>query len=141
MQGNGSNVHELRKKGHFAKCCKTKGAGNFAKSRKDTKSPQQHIQRIDDRDESGYESTTENVEIVLTIERDENGQFTMSFKINGNPIKTTVDSVSPVTMFEKDEIKKTRKRKTFFIRELPTYEEYVDFNRRKLIFSRYVLSN
>ena len=36
------------KKGHFAKCCQTEGAGSFAKSRKVTEAPAQLIQRIDE---------------------------------------------------------------------------------------------
>ena len=117
------------RKSQFSKCCQTKGAGNFAKSRKVIKSPQQHIQEIGQW-ESSKESTTEDDKIVLTIEGDENGQFTMSGKTNGNPFKTMVDSGSPVTKFELDEIKKIMKRKTLFISEIPKDEEYVDFNRK-----------
>ena len=114
-------------------CAKlNKGAGNFAKSTKVMRPPQQQIQRIDERDESSNDSTIEEDKLVLTIEGDQNGQFTMSKKINGYPFKTMVDSGSPVTIFGIDEIKKILKRKTLFIRELPESEEYVDFNKRKL---------
>ena len=80
----------------------------------------------------------EEDKIVLTIERGENGQFFMSGKINGNQFKTMVDSGSPVTIFETEEIKKKLKRKTLFIRQLPEDEEYVDFNKRKLNLLGYV---
>ena len=49
-----------------------------------------------------------------------------------------VDSGSPVTIFEIEEIKRIMKRKTFFIRQLPEDEEYVDFNKRKLNSLGYV---
>ena len=75
------------KKGHFAKCCQTKGAGNFAKSRKVIKAPAQRIKRIDEGEDSSPGSVVEADEIVLTIDGDENGQFSMSGKINGNPFK------------------------------------------------------
>ena len=120
------------KKGHFAKCCQTRGAGNFAKSRKIIKAPAQSIQRIDEWEESSSGSIIEEDKIVLTIEGGENGQFFMSGKINGNQFKTMVDSGSPVTIFEIEEIKRIMKRKTIFIRQLPEDEEHVDFNKRKL---------
>ena len=62
----------------------------------------------------------------------------MSGKMNGNPFKTMVDSGSPVTIFEIEEIKRIMKRKTLFIRQLPEDEEYVDFNKRKLNSLGYV---
>ena len=68
------------KKGHFAKCCQTEGANNFAKSRKVMRPPQQQFQRIDDCDESSNDSTIEEGKLVLTIEGDKNGQFTRSGK-------------------------------------------------------------
>ena len=125
------------KKGHFAKCCQTKGAGKFAKSRKVIKAPPPRIQRIDECDRSSN-SAIEDDKIVLTIDGDENGQFSMSGKINGNPFKTMVDSGSPVTIFEIEDIKRIMKRKTLFIRQLPEDEEYVDFNKRKLNLLGYV---
>ena len=125
------------KKGHFAKCCQTNGAGIFAKSRKVIKAPPPRIQRIDEWDSSSN-SAIENDKIVLTIDGDENGQFSMSGKINGNPFKTMVDSGSPVTIFEIEDIKRIMKRKTLFIRQLPEDEEYVDFNKRKLNLLGYV---
>ena len=90
------------KKGHFAKCCRTKGAGNFAKSRKVAKQSQR-IQRIDEWSESGNGgSLVDEEKVVLTIKGDENGHFTMKCKINGNNSQTMVDSGSPVTIFEID---------------------------------------
>ena len=111
------------KKGHFTRCCQTKGAGMFGKSRKVAKNPQR-IQRIDDWSESsqGEESLVDDEKVVLTIEGDENGQFTMKGKINGNPFQTMVDSGSPITIFAIDEIKEIMKQKTLFIRELPKGE-------------------
>ena len=76
--------------------------------------------------------------IVLTIEGDNKGQFTMKGKMNGNPFQTMVDSGSPVTIFAIDEIKQIMKRKILFIRELPEDEEYVDFNKRKLQLLGYI---
>ena len=126
------------KKGHLAKCCQTKGAGNFAKSRKVAKPPQR-IQRVDEWSDSENEgSIVDEEKVVLTIEGDENGHFTMKGKINGNEFQTMVDSGSPVTIFEIDELKKIMKRKTLFIRELPSDEEYVDFNRKKLDLLGYI---
>ena len=119
------------KKGHFAKCCQTRGAGKFTRSRKGTKAPGQSIQRIDEWEDSGSGSIVEEDRIVFTIEGEANGQFSMSGKINGNPFKTMVDSGSPVTIFEIEEIKRIMKTKTLFIRQLPEDEEYVDFNKRK----------
>ena len=75
--------------------------------------------------------------IVLTIEGDENGHFTMKGKINGIQFKAMVDSSSTVTIFEIDDIKEITKRRDIFIRELPKDEEYVDFNKRKLNLLRY----
>ena len=70
------------KKGHFAKCCQTKGAGAFAKSRKVAKPPQR-IQRIDEWSESspGEESMVDVDKIVLTIKGDENGHFTVTVEL------------------------------------------------------------
>ena len=76
--------------------------------------------------------------VVLTIEGDENGQFTKKRKISGIPFQTMVDSGSPVTIFAIDEIKEIMKRKTLFIRELPNDEEYVDFSKRKLQLLGYI---
>ena len=127
------------KKGHFAKCCQTKGAGNFAKIRKVIKAPAQRIQRIDEWEDSSSGSVLEDDKIVLTIDGNENGQFSTSGKINGNPFKTMVDSGSPVTIFEIEEIKRIMKKKTLFIRrQLPEDEEYVDFNKKKLNLLGYV---
>ena len=49
-----------------------------------------------------------------------------------------VDSGSPVTKFEIEEIKRIMKRKTTFIGQLPEDEEYVDFNKEKLNLLGYV---
>ena len=119
------------KKDHFAKCCQTKGAGSFVKNWKVARAPQK-IQRIDEWDDSsdGNESIRDDEKIVLTITGDKNGQFTMAGRINSKPFTPMVDFGSPVT-FGVDEIKKSRK-KTLFIRESPSDEEYADFNRRKL---------
>ena len=127
MQGNGHNMHKVWKK----------GAGNFAKSSKVIKAPPPRIQRIDEWDSSSN-SAIEDDKIVLTIDGDENGQFSISGKMNGNLFKTMVDSGSPVTMFEIEDIKRIMKRKTLFIRQLPEDEEYADFNKRKLNFRGYV---
>ena len=92
------------KKGHFAKCCQTRGAGSFTKSRNVAKPPSQRIQRIDEWSESEYEgSIVDEEKVVLLIEGDENGHFTMKGKINGDEFQTMVDSGSPVTIFEIDE--------------------------------------
>ena len=128
------------KKGHFARCCQTRGAGTFAKNRKVAKPPQ-NIQRFDEWSESREDSIVDDGKVVLTIEGDNKGQFTMKGKINGNPFQTMVDSGSPVTIFAIDEIKQLMKRKTLFIRELPADEEYVDFNKRKLTFGLHILSS
>ena len=126
------------KKGHFAKCCQTKGAGNFARSRKLAKPPQR-IQRIEEWSSSENEvSIVDEEKVVLTTQGDENGYFTTKGKINGNYFQTMVDSGSPVTIFEIDELKKILKRKTLFIRELPSEEEYLDFNRKKLNLLGYI---
>ena len=102
------------KKGHFAKCRLTKGAGNFAKCRKVAKPPQR-TQRIDEwSDSENEESIVDEEKVVLTIEGDENGHFTMKGKINGNDFQTMVDSGSPVTIFEIDELKKIMKRKKHY---------------------------
>ena len=126
------------KKDHFAKCCQTKGAGNAAQSRKVVKAPAQRIQRIDECENSSSGSVVEDNKFVLTIDGDENGQFSMSGKINGNPFKTMVDSGSPVTIFEIEKIKRIMKRKTLFTRQLPEDEEHVDFNKKKLNLLGYV---
>ena len=79
-------------KGHFAKCCHTKGAGNFAKSRRVAKPPQR-IQQIDEWSDSQNEgSIVDEKKVVLTIEGDENGHLTIKGKINGNDFQTMVDS-------------------------------------------------
>ena len=69
------------KKGRFAKCCQTKAAGIFAKSRKVAK-PLQRIQKTDE----WSENTNEDGSVVDEdkIEGDDNGHFTMTGKMNGN---------------------------------------------------------
>ena len=129
------------KKGHFAKYCQSRGAGTSAKSRKVAKPPRR-LQRIDERDESSndIDSVVEDDKVVLATHGDENGQNIMTGKRNGNPFRTMVDSASPVTSFEIDDIKEIMKQKTLFIRELPNNEDYVDFHRQKLNLLGYVFS-
>ena len=76
------------------------------------------MQRIHEWEDSSTdnESVVDEEKIVLTINGDENGQYTMTGRNNGNPFTTTVDSGSPVTIFEVDEIIEIMKRKTIFIR-------------------------
>ena len=119
-KAKGITCMKCGKKRYFAKCCQTRDAGNFAKSRKVTKAPAQSIQRLDEWEDSSSGSIVEEDRIVLTIEGEENGQFSMSGKINGNPFKTMVDSGSPVTLFEIEEIKRIMKRKTLFIHTTTT---------------------
>ena len=134
MQSDRHHVYEMWRGRlfHFAKCCQIRGAGNFAKSRKVIKAPAQRIQRIDEWEDSSSVLEVEDDKIVLTIDGDENGQFSMSGKINGNLFKTRVDSGSPVTIFEIEEIKRIMRRKTLLIRQLPEDEENVDVNKKKL---------
>ena len=68
------------RKGHFTKCCQTKGAGNFAKSKKTIKAPAQRIRRKDEWEDSSSDSVVEDEKIVLTIDGDKNGQFSLSQK-------------------------------------------------------------
>ena len=96
------------RKSHFAKCCQTKGAGNFAESTKGIRAPAQKIQKLDEWEDSSSCSVVEDDKIVLTIDGDENGQFSMSGK-KGNTFKTMVDSGSSVTIFEIEEIKRKMK--------------------------------
>ena len=88
------------KKGHFAKCCRTKGTEIFAKSRRVIKARAQRIKKIDEREDSSSVLVVEDEKIVLTVDGDKNGLFSMSGKLNGNPFKTMLDSGSPVTIFE-----------------------------------------
>ena len=86
------------KKGHFAKCCQTKGAGNFAKSRKVIKAPAQRIQRIDEWQDSSSGSKVEDDKIVLTIDGNENGQFSKGGKKwksiqNNGGLRVTSDNI------------------------------------------------
>ena len=60
---------------------------------------------------------------MLTINGDENGQYAMTERINGNTFTTIVDSGSQVTIFEVDEVNDIIKRKTLIIRELSRDEE------------------
>ena len=131
-------MYEVRKEGTFRKMLPNQRCRKFCKNRKVTKPPAQSIQRIDDWEDSSSGSIVEEDRIVLTIEREANGQFSMSGKINGNPFKAMVDSGSPVTIFEIEEIKRIMKRKTLFTRQLPEDEEYVNFNKRKLNLLGYV---
>ena len=52
------------KKGQFAKCCQTKGAGSFAENWKVARKPQR-IQRIDEWDDSSNESIVDDEKLVL----------------------------------------------------------------------------
>ena len=132
-------MYKVWKKGPFRKMLPNKSAENFAKSRKVIKAPPPRIQRIDEWDSSSN-SAVEGDKIVLTIDGDENGQFSMSGKINGNPFKTMVDSGSPVTIFEIEKIKRIMKRKTLFIRQLQEDVENVNFDKRKLNLLSYLFS-
>ena len=128
------------KKGHSAKCCQRKGAGAFAECRK-VAEPPQRIQRIEELSESsqGEKSTEDDDKILLTIADDENGQFTMTGRVNGNAFKTMVDYGFPVTLFAIDDVKERNETaKHFFIRELPKDEEYLDFNKLKLYLLGYI---
>ena len=58
---------KCRKKGHFSKCCQTKGAGNFAKSSKVIKPPADRMQRINEWEESSNDSIVEDDKFVLSI--------------------------------------------------------------------------
>ena len=90
----GKTCMKCGKKGHFAKCCQTRGAGNFAKSRKIIKAPAQSIQRIDEWEDSSSGSMIEEDKIVITIEEGEsinaselwNTWFTMNHVNNLNDV-------------------------------------------------------
>ena len=132
-------MYEKWKEGPFRKMLSNKRCRRLRKKRKAVfKAPAQRIQRIDEWEDRSSSSVVEDDKIVLTIDGDENGQFSMGGKINGNPFKTMVDSGSSVTMFEIEEIKRIMKRKPFFINQLPEDEEYVDFKKKKLNSLGYV---
>ena len=132
MQGNRKNLHEMWKKGTLCKVLSNRRCWEFCKKQKVAKPPQR-ILRIDEWSDSENEgSIVDEEKLVLIIESDENGHFTMEGQSNGNEFTTMVGSGSPVTIFERDELKKIMKRKTLFIREIPSEEECVDFNRKKL---------
>ena len=63
----------------------------------------------------------------------------MTGKINENQFKTVVESGSPVTIFEIEDIERIMQRKTLFIRQQPEDEDYdVDFNEKMLNLLGYV---
>ena len=78
--------------------------------------------------------------MMLNVEANESNAkpYHMEGFINGNRIKTMIDTGSPVTNYAIDEIKKTMKRKNLPVREMVETERYVDFNGKLLQLMEYV---
>ena len=74
----GVTCEKFRKKGHFAKCCQTKALKSPPRSRKVIKAPAQRIQRIEEWVDSSSGSVVEDDKIGLTVDGEENGQFSKS---------------------------------------------------------------
>ena len=58
--------------------------------------------------------------------------------INGNKFKAMVDTGSPVTNFELDELKQIMKSEKLQVRRMIENERYVDFNGKPLKLMEYV---
>ena len=78
--------------------------------------------------------------MVLKVESESETSkpYYMEGFINGNKFKTMIDTGSPVTIFELDEIKQIMKKEKLQVRPMIGNEQYMDFNEKPLKLLGYV---
>ena len=62
----------------------------------------------------------------------------MKGKINRKKFCLMIDSGSPVTIINYEELQKILQYETLFVRPLPHYEKYVDYNRKPVNLLGYI---
>ena len=96
------------------------------------------MQRVDP-EESGEEDDEGYLVIKVESESETSKQYYIEGFINANKFKTMIDTGSPVTIFELDEIKQIMKREKLQVRPMIKNERYVDFNGKPFKLLGYVI--
>ena len=95
------------------------------------------MQRVDP-EESGEEDDEDYMVLKVESESETAKPYYMEGFINGNKFKTMIDTGSPVTIFELDEIKQIMKREKLQVRPMIENGRYVDFNGKPVKLLGYV---
>ena len=130
-------------KGHFEKCCTSKQKDKLKKiaNPKNFDRKLQNADRVQRVDYYEDDQDSDSDEIKFIVESEGTQKPAPYYKegwIKEFRLKTMIDTGSPVTIFEKDEIKTIMRRKDLQIRRMVEEEKYVDSNCKRLNFLGYV---
>ena len=70
--------------------------------------------------------------MVLHVSGAGNQPFVLKGKINKEPFKTMINSVSPITIFTREDLRKILKLDVVFARPVPKNEQYMDYHNKPL---------
>ena len=122
------------RKRHLERVCSQKNSNlKFDNSRGFGK----RVQRVDP-EESGEDDEGEDMVLKVDSDKDNSKLYYIEGFINGNKFKAMIDTGSPVTIFELNEIKQIMKREHLPVRPMIEEERYVDFSVKSLNLLGYV---
>ena len=117
--------------GHFSRACKKPTQAQNKNNQGGSKQrPPRRVNWVDE--ESEEETSGSEEKAVLSIDGQGTTPFMMKGKLNKNKFNLMIDSGSPVTIIEQEELRKILKYNVLFLRPIPKQEKYVDFNKRPL---------
>ena len=85
---------------------------------------------VEEESENDEDKNEDEEHYVLGIDGSGSPPFMMKGKINRKKICLMIDSGSPVTIINYEELQKILQYETLFVRPLPPDEKYVDYNKK-----------
>ena len=118
------------RKGHLERVCNQKKKDSNLKVG-NNRGIGKRVRRVDP-EESGEDDDEDYMVLKVESENEKSKPYYMEGFINGNKFKAIIDTGSPVTIFELDEIKQIMKRETLLVRPMIENERYVNLNGKPL---------
>ena len=118
--------------GHFGRVCR-----RAPKQQNTQKQPPRRVNSVEEEPEDD-EDIEEEEQYVLGIDGNGSPPFMMKGKINRKKFCLMIDSGSPVTIINYEELQKILQYETLFVRPLPPDEIYVENNRKPINLLGYI---
>ena len=119
--------------GHFGRVCR-----RAQKQQNAQKQPPRRVNWVEEESENDEDKNEDEEQYVLGIDGSGSPPFMMKGKINRKKFCLMIDSGSPVTIINYEELQKILQYETLFVRPLPPDEKYVDYNKKPVNLLGYI---